>query len=216
MSSLQIISKGTYKGVNEKAFPIEVKEYVLARENGKKCLLLRFFNTSEINVTSLTFWLIQKNSYGVEIRKKKLTLDGIYALSKAFFAPSNCFFLDEECVDFEVEMVSALSGEYEYRAVNGEGIVGYPIDLNKTIVVKRKPYCIQRTKLNKKAKRMGLILFLAVFLIAMAIIWPFFIEGVLPFVINALKIGWEILKRAWDSFLNMMGDVFAELFGGKA
>ena len=80
MSGLQIISKGTYKGITEKAFPLEVKEYVFARENGKKCLLLRFFNSSEINVTALTFWLIQKDSSGNEIRKRKITLDGIYSL----------------------------------------------------------------------------------------------------------------------------------------
>lgn len=215
MSGLQIISKGTYKGITEKAFPLEVKEYVFARENGKKCLLLRFFNSSEINVTAFTFWLIQKDSSGNEIRKRKITLDGIYSLAQNAFAPSNCFFLDEQCVDFDVKMVSALSGEYEYRAENGEGVVRYPIDLNKTNVVKRKPYCIQRSKLSKKVKYMGLILFLAVLFIAMAIIWPFFSGTVLPVINNTLGIGLEILKKAWDSFLNMLGGLITDLFNGN-
>ena len=96
MSELQIISKGLYKGEVDKAFPIEVKEYIFARENGKKCLLLRFFNSSEINLTAISFWLIQKNSYGEKIRRKKITLEGIHAMSGKGFPPNERFWVDDK------------------------------------------------------------------------------------------------------------------------
>ena len=213
MSNAQMISKGTYKGISEKAFPLEVKEYIFARENGKKCLLLRFFNSSDVNITGISFWLIQKNVYGEHICKKKISLDGIYSLAGRNYAPSNCFFVDESCADFEVEMISAFSGEYEYRTENGESVVRYPLNLNKNMVVKRRPYSIQRSKLNKKVKHMTLILFLAIFIVSLAVIWPFFMEVVYPAIKNALSIGLDILKRAWASFLNMLGDLFG---GGNA
>jgi hypothetical protein len=62
---------------------------------------------------------------------------------------------------------------------------------------------------------MGLILFLAVLFIAMAIIWPFFSGTVLPVINNTLGIGLEILKKAWDSFLNMLGGLITDLFNGN-
>ena len=215
MSELQIISKGLYKGDVDKAFPIEVKEYIFARENGKKCLLLRFFNSSEINLTAISFWLIQKNSYGEKIRRKKITLEGIYAMSGKVFSPNERFWVDDICADFEVRMVSAFSGEYEYKAHDGEGFVRYPINENKNVVIKRKTFCTQRSKINKKAKYMTLILVFAIILIAFAIIWPFFYEEVLPVIKEAIRIGWDIFKKALASFFRMIGELFTNLFDGK-
>ena len=111
--NLQIISKGLYKGSVDRAFPIEVKEYVFSRKDGQKCLLLRFFNYSDINITALEFWLVQKNSYGEQISKEKISLDNIYCGAGKVFSPSVGFAVDNKCVDFEVEMISAFSGEYE-------------------------------------------------------------------------------------------------------
>ena len=62
---------------------------------------------------------------------------------------------------------------------------------------------------------MTLILVFAIILIAFAIIWPFFYEEVLPVIKEAIRIGWDIFKKALASFFRMIGELFTNLFDGK-
>ena len=151
-SNVQIISKGLYRGTIDKSFPVKVKEYVFARQDEKKSLLLRFFNDSQLNITAIHFWLVQKNSHGEQIGKEKISLEGIYCAQGAIFVPASGFFVDDKCADFDVEMISAFSGEYEYKTKNGEIFVQYPIEYEQTAVVKKRAHCVQHKKLNKKVK----------------------------------------------------------------
>jgi hypothetical protein len=215
MSELQIISKGLYKGEVDVSFPISVKEYIFARQNGKKCLLLRFFTSSDIKFTAIHFWLIQKNSYGEKIRRRKIVLDSLYYNDGQVFSPTNCFVVDDRCVDFEIKIVSAFVGDFEYKSRNGEGFVRYSADSNEKIEIKRKASCSQSRKLNAKVKYTALILVFAVFLIAFAIIWPFFKAEVYPIIKNALKIGWSIFVKALESFFKMIGELVANIFDGN-
>ena len=206
--NLQIISKGLYKGAVDKAFPVYVKEYIFTRKSGRKCLLLRFFNPSDLNVTAINFLLIQKNSYGEEIHREKISLEGIYCAAGKVFSPLACFFVQDVCVNFEVEMISAFSGEYEYKSENGEAFVRYPIDSNKKSVAKRKGYCIQRTKLDNKVKFSIAILVLAIFLILVVSFGPFFIKEVLPEIIRVIGLVIEAIGKAIVNFFSMIGNLF--------
>lgn len=215
MSDLQIISKGIYRGENNGAFPIEVKEYIFARNKGKKCLLLRFSTSSDIKFTEIHFWLIQKNSYGEKIRRRLITLKNVYCTEGKVVSPTNSFTIDDTCVDFEVKIVSAFVGAFEYKCQNGESVVKYPINSTKNLEIKRKESCAQRSKLNGKVKYTVLILIFAIFLIAFAIIWPFFKEDVCPVIKNALSAGWDFLVKAFKSFLKMIGELSTSLFDSK-
>ena len=206
--NLQIISKGLYKGVVDTALPVEVKEYVFTRQKGRKCLLLRFFNTSELNITAIHFWIIQKNSYGEQIHREKILLDNIQCIAGRAFAPSDCFYVQNNCVDFDIEIISVFSGEYEFRSGSGESFVRYSGALNKAPTVNKKAQCVQRTKLNNKVKFTGAILVLAVFLILLAVIWPFFIEEVIPAVKKFVKLVWELFGDIVESFFRKIGELF--------
>lgn len=208
---LQIISKGLYRGAVDKAFPIEVKEYVFARKEGRKCLLLRFLNQSKLNVTALNFWLIQKNFYGEQLSKEKISLQNIECGTDKMFAPPCTISVQDKCVDFEVEMISVLSGEYEYISENGECFVRYRLKESKKElpkVPKNKEACVQYNKLDKKVKFVTAILVLAIFLIAFAIIWPFFEKQVIPLIKQGVKIAWEFLGDKFEAFFEYIGNLF--------
>ena len=207
-SNVQIISKGLYRGRVDISFPIKVKEYVFTRQDEKKCLLLRFFNDSQLNITALHFWLVQKNSHGEQIGKEKISLEGIYCAQGEIFVPVSGFFVDDKCADFDIEMISAFSGEYEYKTKNGEIFVQYPIEYEQTAVVKKKAYCVQHKKLNNKVKFSSAILVLAIFLVIFIIFWPFFKEEIWPLIVKITKAGLELLEDALKSLFKKIGNLF--------
>ena len=208
MSSMQIISKGLYRGAVDKSFPIEIKEYVFSRRDDKKCIMLRFFNTLKFNVTGIHFWLVQKNSYGEFLRKEKIELDGICAEAGKVFAAETCFFVEEECSDFDVKMISAFSDNYEYRCENGEVFVRYSIDYYGKSEIRKKVFCHQRKKLNRGVKYTSLILIAALLLVAFAFVLPFFIKEVCPLIKRGLEIAWDFIKDVFESFINKMATLF--------
>lgn len=207
---LQIISKGLYKGAVDKAFPIEVKEYVFTRKDGQKCLLLRFLNQSRLTVTVLNFWLIQKNFYGEQISKEKISLE-VNCGNAKIFSPAFGLVVQDKCVDFDVEMISVFSGEYEYISENGECFLKYQLNKEKVNISKKKVSCVQHSKLDNKVKFATAILVFAIFLIAFAVIWPFFEKEILPLIKDALKIAWDFLGNVMKSFFEKVGMLFEKI-----
>lgn len=212
-NNFQIISKGLYRGTVDQSFPIEVKEYVFTRQKGKKLLLLRFLNESKNNFTAIHFWLIQKDASGQQIYKEKIFLEGIYCGAGATFTPTTAFTVQNKCVDFEVEMISAFSGEYEYKVENDDVFVRYTNTLDDKFSIRRNHYCVQRKKLNRKIKFLGWIMVLAIFLVLLATIFPFFISDICPAIIRlivflaklfviACEFLWEIAVRLFQAIGN--------------
>lgn len=208
MSSLQIISKGLYKGTPDRSFPVEIKEYIYSFKNDRRCLLLRFLNNSELNVDGICFWLIQKNSHGEEIHTEKIDVNGIVAEAGALFSPSEGFVVDEACVDFEIKMISVSSNGYEYRAKEGEAFVRYPMEYYKKAELRKKIFCHKRKKLKSGAKYSGWILFLAILLVAFALILPFFIKEVWPIIKRGIEIAWEFMGDVFESFKRLISSLF--------
>ena len=216
---LQIISKGLYKGTVDNAFPIEVKEYVFTRKDGQKCLLLRFLNQSRLNVTALNFWLVQKNSFGEQIAKEKISIDKIVDGVSRIFSPTSAITVQEKCVDFDVEMISLFSEEYEYISENGECFIKYHLKESKKADSKankkankksdkRKGSSFQCSKLDKKVKFAAAILVLAIFLILFAIIWPFFKQEILPLIKEMVTEVFELLGDLFERFFKSIGELF--------
>ena len=191
---LQIISKGLYDKSNEDCTLIAAKQYIFARQKGKKILIIRFENLSNHRIEDMSFWLVQLNSDGVEIATNKIVLKDIGCAPKEIFSPNNCFYVDNKCVDFEIRMISVVSGGYEYLSKNGEGFVKYPLEESWAYTSSQSVsgYTYSKIK-NNRVKFSKAILIFALFLIVFAVIWPFFVNTVCPAIQNLLDRFWTMV-----------------------
>lgn len=187
---LKIISKGLYSETAENPL-LAVKQYIFARENGKKCLLLRFENKARFIINYFEFWLVQKNSDGVEIAKKKMSVNEINARPGEIFSPEKCFLVQDKCVDFDIKIVIAKSGKYEYRLRNGEIFVRYPMKSKWSYLASEKTYSLQYSKLNKRVSFTSLILIVAIISVLIAMVWPFISDFL-----------WPAIQRAFESMFD--------------
>ena len=120
----KIIDKGFY---NHPQAPdrVKLKQYIIVRKEGKKCLLLRFFNELKITVTALEFVLTQKDANGEVIDNSVVNLKDIKLRSGDMFTADCGIVINEKCVDFTVEIKSMVSGGYKYCDANGKMLVRY-------------------------------------------------------------------------------------------
>ena len=183
----KIISKGLYKESDFEDEILSVKQYVFVRENNKKYLMLRFLNNANFLINSFEFWIVQKNVDGTEIAETKVRIKDIYARPGETFSPEKCFLVKDKCTDFEIRFVVIKSGHYEYRFKNGEVFVRYPLETNWIYGDNDKNYTHQESKLNKKVRFTSLILWIAVLMIFVAMIWPLISDVLLPAVFEALE-----------------------------
>lgn len=208
---LQIISKGLYKQSADNDLIVVPKQYIFGRTNGKKCLLLRFENTSNQRVDAISFCLVQLNSDGVELSQKKIELSGLHCAPKEIFAPGRYFFVDEKCTNFEIRMISVTSDNYEYFSKNGEGYIRYPLEAHWEYLSKKNQAYFNFSKLEKnKIKFSKAILILALILIALAIIWPFFIKDFCPMVAEAWDNFWKMVARDTKELFERIGESFSK------
>lgn len=200
---MNIVSKGLYRGELDKTSLLDITEYVFIRENGKKYLLLRFTNKSDFNITSITFWLIQKNADGKEIGERKVSLTNLRCVAWETFSPDKGLLVDDKCADVDVKMISIGSGNYEYRSKNGEAFVRYDFQDRKMKRVDRDPICIQHSKVNGKVKFASIILVLALVLTLIATFTPIFTDYVIPAIVEAIK---ELFEAIGELFENIGKD----------
>lgn len=177
---LKIIAKGLYDDSVEEGELLVVKQYIFARENGKKCLMLRFLNKSGFIINSFEFWLVQKNSDGVEIAEKKVRLNDILAKPGEIFSPEKCFVVKDKCVDFDIRFIVINSGKYEYRSKEKNTFVRYPIQTNWSYLSFERLYTLQKSKLKGKVRFTSLILVFAVLSTLLAVLWPFISDVLWP------------------------------------
>lgn len=207
-SKVQIISKGLYKGENDPSFPIAVKEYIFVREKGKKSLILRFENLSNVHISKMSFLLVQKDFDGIEIATSKISLSSLRCRPKELFSPNECILVNEKCADFEIKMISVNSGAYSYRSHNGEGYVRYLTKSKWSYGGAGGILFYQRVKTDSKVKFARAILILAVFLFFLALIWPFFIEVVCPLIAKGIGIFFKTIFEAIANFFKLIGRAF--------
>lgn len=194
-SDLKIISKGLYKEPVDKDALIIVKQYIFARESGRKCLMLRFLNNSKSAINAFEFWLVQKNSEGFEIAESKIRLKDICVRPGEVFAPQQLFWVEDKCVDFDIKVIVVESGKYEYRRENGETFVRYSLGESWKYENFERSYPLQQSKLGFKVKYVPWILTSAILLVLIAMMWPFISEVLWPVVSNAVE---KLFKSIFD------------------
>ena len=119
-----ILEKGFYNHP-QRSGRMQLKQYIIVRENGKKCLLLRFFNESELVVNGMEIVLTKKASGGKLIDDVTVRLNGLSVRPGDTYTTTNGIVIDEECVDFTVELKSITSADYEYQDIKGRLVPRY-------------------------------------------------------------------------------------------
>lgn len=123
-NSKNYIEKGYYNHPQVSGY-VSAKQFMLVRRNSKRCLLLRFENESALEFKSMEFMLIQRGANGEIIDKSKVKYNGIRIRPESIFAPQSGIVVSDDCVDFEIRMISLLSGPYKYTFRKGRAVCHY-------------------------------------------------------------------------------------------
>ena len=100
---------------------MSVKQYIITRnENGKRCLLLRFYNESQLMVSDMEFLVTELNSSGEEIGSSVVRSRDIRVAPGSTFAHKKGIAIKEGCTDFKVTVISIMSHGYKYVMRHGQ------------------------------------------------------------------------------------------------
>lgn len=176
MQSNNVIAKGKYR-YPQKAGLVTVNNYIILKENGKKYLLLRFFNERNEVIDRLVIKLVQYNSAGKAISSSRKTFGGLGGGGGAQFVPECKIELDDACADFRADVLSAEYGNYSYSPANSGLRVDYvkeeaPRPFDAAAVQKKTGG--KNFSLSKRSFRFSLIIcLLAVVLVACLFVFVF-------------------------------------------
>ena len=119
-----VIEKGFYNHP-QKSGRMQLKQYIIVREGGKKCLLLRFLNESDITVTGIEITLTQIRSHDKEPINTKVTCSGMRVRPGETYAMANAIVVSDDCVDFTINITRISSQGYYYYESGGKMISQY-------------------------------------------------------------------------------------------
>lgn len=122
--SEQVISKGSYDHSSPGA-PVEVLQYIFVRQRGRKCLLLRFRNNSEFTINRIEYQIVQLGEKGKEISRTKLKTPPLNEVPGSVFTLSDAIVVNEQCVDFRINLIFLKAGDYEYKFSGDDFFVSY-------------------------------------------------------------------------------------------
>ena len=120
------MEKGFYHHT-QPAKSLAVKQFILVREKGKRCLLLRFLNETGLTVKGFQFQLVQLDSEGKEIACNKIKLCRLHIPPETTYATAKGIVVKEECADFTVKVLNVLSGSYKYAYRGGKTVALYDV-----------------------------------------------------------------------------------------
>ncbi|MBR6745587.1 MAG: hypothetical protein IKM00_10300 [Clostridia bacterium] len=120
----QYIAKGDYRRPQIGNF-ILVKQYLFLRRNGKKVLLLRFFNELGHTVDGMDYTVFQYDAGGKPLARARVSHGDMQFLPGEFYAPGTAVEVEEACADFSVVFSEVRSDRYRYRVTDGGVSVFY-------------------------------------------------------------------------------------------
>ena len=123
-NSKDYLEKGYYNHPQVSGY-VSAKQFMLVRRNSKRCLLLRFENESALEFKSMEFMLIQRDANGGVIEKSKVKYNDMRIRPESIFSPPSGIAVSEDCVDFEIKMISLISGPYKYTFKKGRAVCRY-------------------------------------------------------------------------------------------
>ena len=94
---------------------ISVRNYMYIWQNGKKCLILRFFNGFTQEINELEYTVTQIDIKGNVIKQSDVVKKDICISPGNLYSPNTGLLVDDACVDFRLSVKSARSGKYTYR-----------------------------------------------------------------------------------------------------
>lgn len=138
INSRNVIEKGFYSHP-QKNGGVQLKQYIITKEGDKKCLLLRFYNDSELIINGMNIILTQICGEQSEPEKIRISLDGLNIHPGETFAMKNGIVISDGITDFDVEITEVISRDYVYK------------ESGDSLVAKYDP----RIKSSKKKKRVS-------------------------------------------------------------
>ena len=158
-----IISKGTYDYYQQGAF-VHLKNYIITTIDGKKCLLLNFFNDSSVIVDRIKFKLTQFDSSGKILSSKSFAYESLRIPPGKEFALKSGILINENLADFKIIMEFVTTGLYKFVFTNGLAVQkydprGYKINAKNKQKGTLKVTRVKNSK-NVKPKRLPFFLFL--------------------------------------------------------
>ena len=151
-----VIDKGFYNHPQSSG-QIQLKQYIFARENDKKCLLLRFFNESDIIIQGMDIVLKQIRAHGKEPKFSKLQLNRINVHPGEIYTTANGIVVSDDCVDFEIEIKNVRSRDYTYLENGGRLIPKYDPRAKDQVKAKRRGKISSKRK-NISASKISILL----------------------------------------------------------
>ena len=126
MENKNYFKKGFYNRKQPDGYPM-LKQYILLEKNGKRCLLLRFANETELSIDQMKFELTQLDDKGKVIKKSKVEYKNMrFYPERTYSSPSGIVVVDE-CVDFYIDVLYVVSGRYKYVARHGKAVATYDL-----------------------------------------------------------------------------------------
>ena len=125
-----VLEKVTYNHSQPSGY-IVAQNYLVVQEDGKRYLLIRFANESDLKITSFKFVLTQLDSNGKVIGRSKISYDKINFASQKTMSTRRGIHVREECVDFYIKIITFVSEPYRYEYRNGQLAVHYDVRKNR-------------------------------------------------------------------------------------
>lgn len=127
-----MLSKGYYRHSQINGF-VTVKNYIYIKQNGKKCLLLRFFNETDFEIDRIEFTVIQLDASGNTLGEVRMQEDGLRFVAGGYYTCHDSIVMREGCHDFRVVMNEVISRDFRYCVRDGE-VTAYYLKEQKALL----------------------------------------------------------------------------------
>jgi len=120
------LEKGVYAHNQIEGY-ISVREFIIIRKNGKRCLLIRYANDSDLVIHQFEFVLTQLDANGKVIQRNKHRYTDLSIKPHDTYSPDQGIVIEDACSDFTVRMLSLYSEPYQYIYKRGHITAHYAI-----------------------------------------------------------------------------------------
>lgn len=140
MEDIKQLDKGLYHHPQPADF-VSLKHYMIIEKKRKRCLILRFFNESQLFVNEIEFKLVQLDIKGRVIDTADIKAESMNMAPGETFAIKSGIIISPKCADFTVTILYALADGYKYVIKHGVPSPTYDVSkssLRKAPIVSRK------------------------------------------------------------------------------
>lgn len=127
MQNYKVISKGKCINISSES-PVVAQNYIIARKNNDKVLLLRLLNTRQQVLDDLQLTVLQYDDNGNFLESVIVSLEALEAQPKSVFSTNEDIKLNFDCSQIKVKITSARYGASIYN--NDKYGVSYNYDTN--------------------------------------------------------------------------------------